>query len=105
MSNGGSTVAHNRAALATQHAGGQMLPLAATGRCGVTGSDRVYVTIEDSPSVVQTEGTRRFALVGTPSIVANSGTRTSVNVNASGARGLSFATCAWTSPPARRPTT
>ncbi|HEX6062084.1 MAG TPA: hypothetical protein VF001_08435, partial [Candidatus Limnocylindria bacterium] len=57
VSNGGSTVAHNRAALATQHAGGQMLPLAATGRCGVTGSDRVYVTIEDSPSVVQTEGT------------------------------------------------
>jgi hypothetical protein len=91
VSNGGNTLPHNLASLATTHAGGQML-LQATGHCGVTGANRVYVTIEDSPSVVQTDGTRRYALVGTPSIFANNGTQTSVNVNASGTWDLSFAT-------------
>jgi hypothetical protein len=91
VSNGGNTLPHNLAALTTTHAGGQML-LQATGHCGVTGANRVYVTIEDSATVVQTDGTRRYALVGTPSIFANSGTQTSVNVNASGTWDLSFAT-------------
>ena len=66
--------------------------LQATGHCGVTGSNRVYVTIEDSPTVVLTDGTRRYALVGAPAIFANNGTQTSVNVNANGTWDLSFAT-------------
>jgi hypothetical protein len=66
--------------------------LQATGHCGVTGANRVYVTIEDSAGVVMTDGSRRYALVGTPSIIANTGTQTSVNVNASGTWDLSFAT-------------
>ena len=91
VSNSGNTLPHTLASLTTTHAGGQML-LQATGHCGVTGSNRVYVTIEDSASVVQTDGTRRYALVGTPAIFANNGTQTSVNVNANGTWDLSFAT-------------